>query len=344
MTVNKTRLLFNFSASFSGGGFKRLYEYAKWFDAAGGAGFIVHPNCSRLLSEFPRNRYFVPEVTRLQRLLNDCGYLAGIGREIGQPDLYYAYGIPLYFRFGRINWFHLSNVLPLAPAGIPLSVTHRLRLASLGRRIRRGFANCEVISAESAYSLSLVRSAGGTAHLVQSVNGSDDELAYLQEGSRQPKDNIATVVGTYTYKALEDSYRVFRMLKMANSELKLMIIGASADVPRSLQEDPDVVLRGALPRPEVIACLRRTRFYISTTYIENSYNAAAEGAFIADESYVSDIGPHRELLMGMKYEEVRVADVSRPLLHVRQESLTGANLKSWHTVVSEMMEQVQNVR
>jgi len=176
------------------------------------------------------------------------------------------------------------------------------------------------------------------------VNGSDDELAYLQEGSRQPKDNIATVVGTYTYKALEDSYRVFRMLKMANSELKLMIIGASADVPRSLQEDPDVVLRGALPRPEVIACLRRTRFYISTTYIENSYNAAAEGAFIADESYVSDIGPHRELLMGMKYEEVRVADVSRPLLHVRQESLTGANLKSWHTVVSEMMEQVQNVR
>jgi hypothetical protein len=87
----------------------------------------------------------------------------------------------------------------------------------------------------------------------------------------------------------------------------------------------------------VIACLRRSRFYISTTFIENSYNAAAEGAFMADESYISDIGPHRELLMGMSYEAVRVPDVSRPLLHVKRQDLTGANLKNWQAVVVDML-------
>jgi hypothetical protein len=336
MSPNETRLLFNFAASYSGGGRKRLCEYAKWFDASGGASFVIHPNCAGMISEYPHNRFFVAKVSRIRRVLNDCGYLADIRRDIGQPDLYYSYGIPVYFRFGRVNWFHLSNVLPLAPEGIPLSLYHRVRLGSLGRRIRRGFANCEVISAESAYSLGLIEGAGG-ARRFMSVNGSDDELAYLQGNDRERKDDIATVVGTYSYKALGDSYRVFQMLREANSELQLVIIGDAQDVPASLKGRGDVIVRGALARADVIACLRRSRFYISTTFIENSYNAAAEGAFMADESYISDIGPHRELLMGMSYEAVRVPDVSRPLLHVKRQDLTGANLKNWQAVVVDML-------
>jgi hypothetical protein len=42
-------------------------------------------------------------ISRLSCLFDDWGYLQAIGR----PELYYSYGIPLYRRFGRVNWFHL---------------------------------------------------------------------------------------------------------------------------------------------------------------------------------------------------------------------------------------------
>jgi hypothetical protein len=41
--------------------------------------------------------------------------------------------------------------------------------------------------------------------------------------------------------------------------------------------------------------------------------------------------------MGMSYEAVRVPDVSRPLLHVKRQDLTGANLKNWQAVVVDML-------
>jgi hypothetical protein len=87
----------------------------------------------------------------------------------------------------------------------------------------------------------------------------------------------------------------------------------------------------------LVDCLRKTRFYISTTRVENSYNAAAEGIFFADESYISDIGPHRELLLNAQFDTVSVPGIRQPLLHVHRHRLTGANLKSWETVVGDMI-------
>src|SRR4029453_10582326 len=48
-------ILFNFAASPVGAGLKRLYEYAKWFDAHGGARFIIHPGCESRVRDFRRN-------------------------------------------------------------------------------------------------------------------------------------------------------------------------------------------------------------------------------------------------------------------------------------------------
>src|ERR1039457_4876293 len=126
MTVEH-RFLLNFTASYSGGGYKRLYEYAKWFNKNGGTWFAIHPRCADLIAKFPNNRFFVAKQARIERLYNDCGYLKAIAREIGQPTLYYSYGIPLYYRFGRINWFHLSNVLPFRTGEVPLSRVGRLK-------------------------------------------------------------------------------------------------------------------------------------------------------------------------------------------------------------------------
>jgi hypothetical protein len=332
--------LFNFSASYSSGGLKRLYEYAKWFNARGGAWFIIHPQCRALLTEFGANRYFVVAQSALQRLSDDFRYLDPIEAQVGRPQLYYSYGIPLPRRVGAVNWFHLSNVLPMGVKGVPQSFTDRLKFGVLGRKIRRGLEYADVISAESRSSLDLI-DAPDARRLFVSVNGSDDELQALgatgsAAGAAEP-ENLASVVGTYRYKALDDAIRVFGMLKQRNPSLQLLIMGNPDWVPAPFRTVPGVIVAGTLERSAVMDRLRRSRFYISTTWVENSYNAASEGAFSAAESYLSDIGPHRELLAGMPFERVSVAGVSRRLLHVRRADLTGANLKTWDTVVVEMM-------
>ena len=173
--------------------------------------------------------------------------------------------------------------------------------------------------------------------LFLSVNGSDDELASLSAANDAAKECIATVVGTASYKALQDSFRVFEMLRKSDSRLTLMIFGNPRWIPGELTRRHNVVVRGEEPRSTVIECLRKSRIYISTTRIENSYNAAAEGIFLADESYISDIGPHRELLRGMPFEEISVPGVRSAMLHVHRDRLTGANLQSWETVIVNMI-------
>jgi hypothetical protein len=332
--------LFNFAASYSQGGYKRLQEFARWFNAQGGASFVIHPKCAHLIDEFPRNRFFVISRSHWQRLYDDWSYLAEIGKVIGQPRLYYAYGIPLYRRFGEINWSHVQNVLIIREQDVPLSMPLRLKLRFLGRRFRRGFHNADVISAESRYSAQLLESAGYPNALV-SVNGSDDELSSLRGEQPVRRENVATVVGTIRYKALDESLRVFESLQRTNAGLKLAVIGDPQLVPKAVARHPDVILRGILPRLQVIDCLRRSRFYISTTYVENSYNAASEGAYLADESFVSDIPPHAELLSGEQVEPFRAPGLGRTLLHVRRANLQGLNLKSWDAVMQEMLHRVQ---
>jgi hypothetical protein len=213
----------------------------------------------------------------------------------------------------------------------------------LGWRITGRLKNADVISAESNASLALVDPAY-RERLFLSVNGSDDELAYLARGETAGKEQVATVVGTYRHKALEDSCLVFEALRQRDPGLTLQIFGDPAFIPPAVTARAGVVVKGNRPRAEVIAALRTSKFYISTTRIENSYNAASEGIFFADQSYVSDIGPHRELLDGMPYDHVAVPGVDRPLLHVVGRRLSGANLRSWDQVVTAMIARIEAPR
>jgi glycosyltransferase involved in cell wall biosynthesis len=335
----KNKFLFNFAVTHYGAGLKRLHAFARWFNESGGAWFIVHPNCAALAKEFPGNRFFLATQPRYQRIFNDCQYLDDIGRSIGQPDFYYSYGIPIYSRFGKLNWFHLCNILPLGTRGIPLSLFERVKLNFLGWRIRQNFENADIISAESNTSLKLIDSKQ-TGKLFLSVNGGDDELSCLKNVGPQNKANIATVVGTYKHKALNDSYSVFEMLSKNNSELKLMIIGDERPIPESLRRNKNVIIRGVLQRSEVIGLLQKSKYYISTTRIENSYNAASEGVFSADESYISDIGAHRELLDNIPFECVSIDNMIRPVLHVKGQDISEAALKTWGNIISEMLDHI----
>ena len=334
-------LLFNFSVSYSGGGYKRLYEYSKVINSQGGAHFIIHPNCQSLIKTFPNNHYHVVKQSFLERIFKDCKYLKPIIENMGVPDAYYSYGIPIYSKIGVVNWFHLSNVLPLASKGISSGLLNRLKVMELGRRIRKNLVNTSVISAESHFSLAAL----GTKHIQRhflSVNGADDELKILANNKVFKKSNIAVVVGTYKYKALADSYQVFNELRKAtNSDLKLIIIGLKKDIPASLISDENVIIRGLLSREKVIEYLQTARFYISTTRIENSYNAASEGIFFANESYISNIGPHQELLAKMPHSLVSIPNVYPSLIKVKRDEVSGDNLLTWVQVVEQMMTKIK---
>ena len=329
-------LLFNFSASYSGGGYKRLHNYAKWFDDHGGAHFIIHRQNAELTTEFPRNRYFVVAPGRLARMWCDGAYLRAILATLPQPALYYSYGIPLFARIGRVNWFHLSNALPVARECVPLSLAERLKFALLGRRIRRGFVHADVIAGESKCSLEMIGREYG-ARLFVSGNGFDDGLAELSRAGNEAREDLAVVVGTYRYKALDDAFRVFGMLRASCPQLRLRVFGPPALVPPEMCGDAAVELVGTQPPAAVIDALRKARHYISTSRIENSSNADLEGAYLAEDAWLSDIGPHREMLAGSSWTAVAVPGVARRLLHVRGTELATCELKPWRQVIEEML-------
>lgn len=338
--MHKFNFLFNFAVTRTGGGLKRLCAYSKWFNENGGALFIIHPKCDFLKKKFPKNKYFVVFQSRLERIFNDCKYLKKIKKKINKPDLYYSYGIPIYYHFGKINWLHISNILPFKSSKMNLTFFDRfIRLALLKYKLKKNFKNSEIISAESKNSLNIIKSRD-IKKLLLSLNGSDDELNYLKSKSPTDKENIAVVIGTQKYKALLDAYKIFESLKNKNTYLKLILVGDKNSIPKNLINNDKVILKGVINQNEVIELLKKSKYYISTTKIENSFNSAAEGIIFADESYLSDIGPHRELLKNENYEVLSMPNLSNKILKVNKKDIKGKNLKSWSDIIIEMIEKV----
>lgn len=340
--------IFNFSASHSGGGLKRVIEYVRALDNLGGAVFLLHEKCRNLVAEYRNNQYYFVNATLFSRIVNDDGYLDDVVSEHGRPDFYYSYGIPIHRRVGKVNWYHLSSVLPLAVKNVPMSIFDHVRTRYLGRQIRKSYRNTDVISAESMYSLGLI-DASQSSKLFLSVNGSDDELNALAKSRVSNQGAVhempwAIVVGTVKYKSLDDSFRVYNMLRETQgSELELKIIGGKDSVPSFLKKEKNVELIGVLPRSEVVSLLRQARYYISTTRVENSYNAASEGACLSRDSFISDIPPHRELLINTPFKMVVVPGVISPIIHVQRKDISGIQLKPWALVIEEMLSNVRSL-
>ena len=177
--------------------------------------------------------------------------------------------------------------------------------------------------------------------LFVSVNGSDDEIdAYengVGDGVNRDAEDIAVAVGTYYYKCIDDVYKVYSHLFKSNPNLRLIIIGDREYIPPYVVKDPRVVAAGVLSQAKVCDWIHRSKYYITSTIIENSYNAASEGAFLSRESFISDIGPHRELLKGTKVERLDNLGTRVAVLHAKSADLDPENLKSWDQVIGEMI-------
>jgi glycosyltransferase involved in cell wall biosynthesis len=339
----KNKYLFNFSSSYVGGGLRRLIEYSKWFDTNAGANFIIHPRACILCEEYSNNTYHVIQQHSVSRLFSDCSYLKEIIKKIGIPELYFSYGIPIYSKIGIVNWFHLSNLLSIQRRGIPMSLILRIKMIILGYRIINYISNCDIVSAESLNSLKVLSKRISQVEYDQVVleNGCDPKLlqsVYSPEVYKS--ENYSVVIGTFKYKCLERSYSIFKILRQRSDDLKLYIIGEKENIPHSIRKDNSVVALGVMysNQQKVYDYLKKAKYFITTSLIENSSVASLEGLLLSEESYVSDIPPHRELLDGCNYERFKNTDGNMDILHInRKDALLNVKTQSWDQVITKML-------
>ena len=332
--------LFNFSASYFGGALKRITAYLDWFNRHGGAHFVLNKRLQGIENKFTHNRYCFIQQNSLTRVLNYSPLFNQFVKKIGPIDFYYSYGVPLPCKLGKVNWLHIANVLPFVNARQYVSLRRSLELQLLGFLIKNSMKHADIISAESEASLRLIKYSKPVQCAV-SVNGSDEEIAahqtkaHLHDASAMK--NSAVTVGTCQYKCIDDVYKIYLNLRESNPTLTLVIAGIKEDVPDYIKQDERVVLAGVLPQLEVCALLRQAKYYITATLIENSYNAASEGAYLAKESFVSDIGPHKELFKNIPYRTINNLGTRLPSLHVNRNDMNVVNLKSWDQVIQDML-------
>jgi glycosyltransferase involved in cell wall biosynthesis len=327
--------LLNFQSSYSGGGLKRLVEFASYFNDRGGATFVVHPNALRYLNKFSRNIYVVERPSSFMRFFNRADFVLrdDIVRE--NWDVYYSYGVPLYKNIiARKRVVHISNVLPFVLGLYGYNFLEWLKFKLIFLNTIKTIDDATHVSAESKFTLSLIRRWHRCAE-IHSQNGSNDEF----ESAKQLfpiKDNTAIVLGTHKHKDLMSSLAVFDYLLYDNPDLKLLVIGAKKGVPKALVSRSNVKILGVRSRKEVLNYLKASRYYISATRIENSFNAASEGIYFADISYVSSIPPHLELLEGLHFSEVTIPGSKVLMLEVKRDDLKTANLKMWSDVADDI--------
>ena len=313
--IKKNVWLFNFSSSYSGGGLRRLIETSKWFDENEGGIFIVHSQAFQYIKAFTKkNVYFEIVPNKVKRLFNDGYYLREILETIGTPEVYFSYGIPIFYRIGKVNWFHVSNALSLKTKDIHLPFLKRLQMILLKRRIIDAIKFTQIISTESEYSLNLLRrlNKDNNQRLFSAIlpNGFDkNELINVSKNTGN--ESYAITVGTYKYKQLDKAFRIYHQLKSVNSNLKkFIVIGDKKDLSLKLTKNDEVVVDSCEDRKQLLGLLSNAEYYISASQIENSSIAALEGMILSKNIVVSDIPPHREMLTNINFKEI-IEDNSR---------------------------------
>lgn len=330
--------LFNFSSSYSGGGLKRLEEFSKWFSLHGGATFLISKKSAFLVDKYPANNYVIPEISKIGRLLNTESYLNNFKKR--KFDLYYSYGIPITKKAANINIIHISNVLPFIKNDFGYNIIENIKFLLLKFYFINSLKKADVLSAESDFSISLFKDNFKKKKIV-SKNGSDDEIEYFEnnkyEIDKKVYENYAVVLGTHKHKAILDSYMLFNSIKEEQHLDKLMIIGSKDQLPNEILKDSSVDLLGVMERADIMKILSKAKIYISTTMVENSFNAASEAIFLTKKSYISAIPPHFELLKGLKFNIRKFDSIGLNILEVNSVDIDTRNLLKWDTIIEQIL-------
>ncbi|MCF8057808.1 MAG: glycosyltransferase [Bacteriovoracaceae bacterium] len=320
MPEPRNKFLFNFSSSYSGGGLQILVSYLDFFNKNGGSFFILNSRLKNKLSkEYPNNKLFFVEINKVKRFVNDMYYLTPIVKNLPPLDLYFSYGIPVYKKVARNNWFHVSNMIPIEPMFNYLGKFQLLQMRLLGFRINKYARNADFLSADSKDALEKSQRflKYNVKNNVVLKNGIDDSFIRLR-GKNKIKN--AVTIGTQPYKDLIRLYRLYKWLQKEGKVSKLTIIGSVETIPKQISEDSSVILKGIIEPDQVHEELSSASTYISTSLIENSSVAALEGLYLCPNSYLSKIGPHKEMLEDaqLSFESIEIQEVGE-FYHVDQE-------------------------
>lgn len=330
MISSPKNFLFNFSASSIGGGAKRLEEYLKWFDERGGSNFIVNETSYRkYVKKFSNNNFLEVNQSYFDRIFRDQNFLKNLSLDFNNLDFYFSYGIPIYKKVAKKNWFHLSNVAPLKQ-NTEKTFTDIFRLFILKRRYINNLHVAEYISAESLSSLELLPKKYKEKYVCL-LNGSNDEINRSKFSNTY--NDYAVAVGTHPYKRIDRVVECYDFLKKKYNLKKLYIFGKKRRIHKKYPKDIEFL--GLRPRHEVIGYIENSKFYISCTTTENSFNAASEGIFLSENSLISNIGPHRELLENEHKKEIIVNN--KKMFFLNKSELKLKNVMDWNTIIKLML-------
>ena len=302
--------LFNFSSSWVGGGLIRTIETVKWFDNNMGAYFIINDRIKNKISKYNKNnKYFFVSDNKTKRLFSDGYYIPKIIGEIGRPDIYFSYGIPVFKEIGRINWFHISNALALKTDKISLPLKTRLQMLILKKRIIKSIKYTHIATGESEFSVNLlkehVNKKNLKCHYDVLPNGYDiNPLKEIVNNKREISFKYAVTIGTYKYKKIKVALELFHQIKEANNLKRFIIVGRTNNIPKSVINDRLVEIKPNLSRKNLLSLLYSAEYYISASQIENSSNAVLEALLLSKNIILSDIPSHNEMLRNFKTKKI----------------------------------------
>ena len=346
-----TSWLFNFSVSNKTGSLRRIFATIKFFDENEGAVFILHSSLAKEVKLYnKKNRYFFINQSLISRFFKNDGYVRNIVKECGQPDIYLSYGIPLYNRVGKVNWFHVSNALSLTVKNISLPTITKIKMLLLKHRICSTVDNVDIVSGESQYTIDLFENEVPSKkqiqfHILRNGYSSEDVSVIGQNYLGSEHDEYAMTIGIASYKRLDIVYKIFKNLQENNKILKKLYVVASpydipympALIPKNFNLDKDVVVDTFDEREELVKLMSGMKYFISASQIENGSNALLEGLIFSQNVIASDIPAHRELLAGLDYGYFSEEIDDEKFIYL--ENIDKDNFSksiSWEAVVKEM--------
>ena len=306
----KTIWLFNFSSSWNAGGFERTKETVKWFDNNLGAYFIINNRIKNEISKHnKKNKYFFVSQNKIKRLLVDGYYMPKIIDEIGRPDVYFSYGIPVFNDIAKINWFHISNALTLKTKNISLPLIKRIQMWILKNRIIKSMKHVNIATGESEFSVKLLKDEVNNKKIkcYYNVLPNGYDMSIIENvlnKKRKTSYKYGITIGTYAYKKLEVALELFHELKKLKKLKKFIIIGSFNDIPKSLINDRFIEFKSNISRKELFDLLYNAEYYISASQIENSSIAVLEALLLSQNIVLSNIPSHNEMLINLKTKKM----------------------------------------
>jgi len=327
-------IVFDFSSSPTGGAIRRIEAYASFFSNSSlNTLFFVHQEIAQRIEQFHGiNVVLVGEKSTLAKALVIGKYLSVLEEK---PYWFFSYGIPLSRPVGENNWFHISNILPLYLEKVSTGFSLYLKMYLFKLHLKFRPQNCDIVSAESEFSLDLY--AKHICSYTQQVllkNGVTDRMI-SDDNCKKFGHNYAIAVGTYNYKRLDITYKVFRSIKYEFKLMSLIIVGNEDNVQENIRCQDDVELISYLSDEDYYSALSGADIFISTSAVENSSNAVIEGLSLSKTIIISDIPSHREFLYLVKGYNQYITGYDMLFFDKKSTSLN--KFESWDLIIKKML-------